>query len=34
MQRITYDDHGQIVEYGNHIYAATRYSFEINLLSP
>jgi len=33
MQRITYDDHGQVVEYGTHLYAASRYSFEINLLS-
>jgi len=34
MQRISYDDHGIAVEYGNHIYAASRYSFEINLLTP
>ena len=34
MQRITYDDHGRVVEYGTHIYAASRYSFEINLLTP
>lgn len=34
MQRITYDDHGQVVEYGTHLYAASRYNFEINLLSP
>lgn len=33
MQRITYDDHGTAVEYGTHIYAASRYSFEIDLLS-
>jgi len=31
--RITYDDHGQAVEYGSHIYAASRYTFEINLLT-
>jgi len=30
-QRVTYDDHGTAVEYGNHIYAASRYTFEINL---
>jgi GntR family transcriptional regulator len=34
MQRVTYDDHGKVVEYGTHIYAASRYSFEIQLLSP
>jgi len=34
MQRTSYDDHGIAVEYGNHIYAASRYSFEINLLTP
>jgi GntR family transcriptional regulator len=33
MQRITYDDRGAAVEYGTHIYAASRYSFEIDLLS-
>lgn len=33
MQRTTYDDHGLAVEYGNHIYAASRYSFEMSLLS-
>ena len=33
MQRTTYDDHGVAVEYGSHIYAATRYSFEMSLLS-
>ena len=31
--RITYDDNGKAVEYGTHIYAASRYSFEINLLT-
>jgi len=31
MERITYDDHSEPVEYGTHIYAASRYSFEINL---
>lgn len=34
MQRVTYDDHGAIVEYGDHIYAASRYSFETHLLKP
>lgn len=33
MQRITFDDHGRTVEYGTHLYAASRYSFEINLLT-
>jgi GntR family transcriptional regulator len=32
-QRVTYDDHGTAVEYGTHIYAASRYTFEINLLT-
>ncbi|MGY2876062.1 GntR family transcriptional regulator [Marmoricola sp. URHA0025 HA25] len=34
MQRITYDDSGAPVEYGTHVYAASRYSFEIDLLKP
>ena len=34
MQRSTYDDHGVAVEYGDHVYAASRYSFEIDLLTP
>ena len=33
MQRLAYDDHGRVVEYGSHLYAASRYSFEINLLT-
>jgi DNA-binding GntR family transcriptional regulator len=33
MQRTTYDDHGAVVEFGNHIYAATRYSFQMSLLA-
>jgi DNA-binding GntR family transcriptional regulator len=33
MQRTAYDDHGVGVEYGNHIYAAARYSFQMSLLS-
>ena len=34
MQRTAYDDHGLAVEYGTHLYAASRYSFEIDLLTP
>lgn len=33
MERIAYDDRGRVVEYGRHIYAASRYSFEISLLT-
>jgi DNA-binding GntR family transcriptional regulator len=33
MQRLTYDDHGRAIEYGTHIYAASRYSFELSLLT-
>ena len=33
MQRLTYDDHGTPVEYGVHVYAASRYSFELSLLA-
>jgi DNA-binding GntR family transcriptional regulator len=33
MNRVTYDDHGRAIEYGTHIYAASRYSFELSLLS-
>lgn len=33
MQRTAYDDHGVAVEYGSHLYAATRYSFQMSLLS-
>ncbi len=33
MQRTTYDDHGSAVEFGTHLYAASRYSLEINLLA-
>ncbi len=32
-QRVTYDDHGMPVEFGTHIYAASRYTFEVNLLT-
>ena len=31
--RVAYDDHGTAVEFGNHIYASSRYTFEINLLT-
>ena len=34
MQRTTYDDQGSVVEFGDHIYSASRYSFEISLLAP
>jgi GntR family transcriptional regulator len=34
MQRTTYDDHGTAVEFGTHLYAASRYTFEIDLLTP
>jgi DNA-binding GntR family transcriptional regulator len=34
MSRLTYDDHGTLVEYATHLYAASRYAFEINLLRP
>jgi DNA-binding GntR family transcriptional regulator len=33
MQRTTYDDRGAVVEYGSHVYAATRYSFQMSLLA-
>lgn len=32
MQRETLDDHGVVVEYATHLYAASRYSFEIQLV--
>ncbi|WP_326692644.1 MULTISPECIES: GntR family transcriptional regulator [unclassified Streptomyces] len=32
MQRTTYDDTGRPVEYGSHLYRASRYSFEFQLL--
>lgn len=34
MQRTTYDDQGSAVEFATHVYAASRYSFEISLLAP
>jgi len=33
MDRTTYDDRGRAVEYGRHIYRASRYSFELALLA-
>jgi GntR family transcriptional regulator len=33
MERSTYDDAGQAVEYGTHIYRASRYSFELSLIA-
>lgn len=33
IERVVYDDHGTPVEYGTHIYAATRYSFQTSLLA-
>jgi GntR family transcriptional regulator len=33
MQRTAYDDHGRAVEYGNHVYAASRYHFELSMLA-
>lgn len=32
MQRTTFDDTGRAVEYGTHIYRASRYSFDFQLL--
>lgn len=31
MERSAYDDHGRAVEHGNHIYRASRYSFNLTL---
>jgi GntR family transcriptional regulator len=33
MQRVAYDDRGRIVEYGSHVYAASRYTFSLSLLA-
>jgi DNA-binding GntR family transcriptional regulator len=33
MQRTAYDDQGRAVEYGSHVYAASRYSFELSMLA-
>ena len=32
-QRVTYDDHGTAVEFGTHIYASSRYTFEVQLFN-
>jgi GntR family transcriptional regulator len=32
MQRISYDDYGRVVEFGNHVYAGSRYTFSLSLL--
>lgn len=34
MERTAYDDAGRAVEHGSHVYAASRYSFEVQLLTP
>jgi GntR family transcriptional regulator len=34
MERETLDDEGTTVEFASHLYAASRYSFEINLVRP
>jgi DNA-binding GntR family transcriptional regulator len=31
MQRTTYDDTGRVVEYGWHVYRASRYTFNLSL---
>jgi GntR family transcriptional regulator len=33
MQRVTYDVKGVAIEFGSHIYAASRYSFELSLMA-
>ncbi len=33
MQRTAYDDNGRGIEFGDHIYAASRYSFELSMLA-
>jgi len=33
MQRTAFDDHGRTVEFGDHIYAASRYSFALSMLA-
>jgi GntR family transcriptional regulator len=32
-QRVTYDDHGKAVEFGSHVYASSRYTFEVRLFT-
>jgi DNA-binding GntR family transcriptional regulator len=31
MRRTTFDDRGVVAEYGDHLYRASRYSFEVAL---
>ena len=33
MQRTAYDDDGRAVEFGDHVYAASRYSFSLSMLA-
>jgi GntR family transcriptional regulator len=33
MQRVAYDDRGRAVEFGSHVYAASRYSFSLSMLN-
>ncbi|MCE0534497.1 GntR family transcriptional regulator [Kineosporia rhizophila] len=33
MSRLTFDERGRAVEYGTHVYVASRYSFELSLLN-
>lgn len=33
MRRRAFDDSGRAIEHGTHIYAGSRYGFEVNLLS-
>jgi DNA-binding GntR family transcriptional regulator len=33
MERTAYDDHGAAVEFGTHVYAASRYSFELSMMA-
>lgn len=33
MQRVAYDDSGRVVEFGSHVYAASRYSFSLSMLA-
>jgi GntR family transcriptional regulator len=32
-ERVAYDDHGRAVEYGTHLYAASRYGFAVSLMT-
>jgi GntR family transcriptional regulator len=34
MTRTSYDDRSQVVEYATHLYAASRHSFDVHLLTP